>query len=153
MRTRVLVGGAVALVAVVVFVLVWFEPQKLFIDDTVNEAATTGATLATGTFKSQEHTTTGTASVIRNPDGTRTLRFEDLDTSNGPDLRVYLSKAPADAEWKAFDDDFVELGLLKGNQGDQNYEIPAGVDVGTYGRAVIWCKRFSVPFGVAALAA
>lgn len=153
MRKRLLLAGGVLLAAIVVFVAVWFEPQKLFIDDKVNEVATTGATLATGMFKSQEHTTTGTASIVRNPDGTRTLRLEDLDTSNGPDLRVYLSTAPADADWKAFDDDFVELGPLKGNQGDQNYEVPANVDVARYGRAVIWCKRFSVPFGVAALAA
>lgn len=152
MRKRLLLGGAVALAAVVVFVLVWFEPQKLVIDDKVDEAADASAkTVAVGAFASQEHTTSGKASVVELPGGGRSLRFDDLDTSNGPDLRVYLSTAGADADWKAFDDDFVELGALKGNLGDQNYEIPAGLDLGKYGRAVIWCKRFSVPFGVAAL--
>lgn len=151
-KKQLLVSGAVVLVALVVFVLVWFEPQKLFIDDTVNEAAASETTtVAEGAFTSQEHSTSGTALVVEHPDGTRTLRLDDLDTSNGPDLRVYLSTAQADADWKAFDDDFVELGKLKGNKGDQNYAIPAGVDVAKYGRAVIWCKRFSVPFGVASL--
>jgi Electron transfer DM13 len=156
MRTRLLVGGGVALAALIVFVLVWFEPQALVLDDKVDEAATTDTsakTVAVGSFVSQEHTTSGQALVVDVPGGGRTLRFEGFDTSNGPDLRVYLSTAQADADWKAFDDDFVELGKLKGNKGDQNYEIPAGLDLGKYGRAVIWCKRFSVPFGVAALSA
>lgn len=140
--------------ALIVFVLVWFEPQALFIDEKVDEAADSSArTLLAGSFVSQEHSTSGRASVVELPGGGRSLRFEDLDTSNGPDLRVYLSTAQADADWKAFDDDFVELGKLKGNKGDQNYEIPAGLDLSKYGRAVVWCKRFSVPFGVAALAA
>lgn len=152
-RKRLLVSGGIVLAAVIVFVLVWFEPHKLFIDDTVNDAAAAGArTLAAGPFASQEHSTTGTARIVEHADGSRSLRLEDLDTSNGPDLRVYLSAAPADADWKAFDDDFVELGELKGNKGDQNYAIPAGLDIVKYGRAVIWCKRFSVPFGVAAIA-
>ena len=152
MRKRVLIIGGAVLLALAAFVLVWFEPQKLFIDDTVDEAATSSAsTVAAGRFTSQEHTTTGAASVLQAADGSRVLRLDDLDTSNGPDLRVYLSAADADADWKAFDDDFVELGRLKGNKGDQNYAIPSGVDVAKYARAVIWCKRFSVPFGVAAL--
>lgn len=150
MRKRLLVVGGVVLAALAAVVVVWFEPQKLFVDDKVDEAATaTGAPIATGTFQSQEHTTTGQAFVIEGSDGSRSLRIEDLDTSNGPDLRVYLSTAQADAEWKAFDDDFVELGKLKGNKGDQNYSLPPGVDIAKYGRVVIWCKRFSVPFGVA----
>lgn len=153
MRTRLLVGGGVVLAALIVFVLVWFEPQALFIDEKVDEAADASAqTIAAGSFVSQEHSTSGQASVVSLPGGGRALRFDDLDTSNGPDLRVYLSAAQADADWGAFDDDFVELGRLKGNKGDQNYEIPAGLDLAKYGRAVIWCKRFSVPFGVAALA-
>lgn len=177
-RRRILVAGGVGVAALIVFVLVWFEPQALFIDEEVNEAAPTAVstggstdssagtagtagtattaaasaeTVLAGSFVSQEHSTSGRAVVIELPGGGRTLRFEGLDTSNGPDLRVYLSTAQADADWKAFDDDFVELGDLKGNKGDQNYEIPAGVDLSRYGRAVIWCKRFSVPFGVADL--
>lgn len=142
------VGGAVA--ALVAFVLVWFQPQKLVIDDKVNEPPVPAdARLAEGPFRSLEHKTTGVARVLRLDDGRRVLRFERFDTSNGPDLRVYLSKARPDGPWGAFDDDYVELGKLKGNKGDQNYDIPAGTDLSTYSSAVIWCRRFSVPFAVA----
>jgi hypothetical protein len=64
---------------------------------------------------------------------------------------VYLSTAAPNASWGAFDDDFVELGKLKGNIGSQNYDVPSGVDLARYGTAVIWCKRFSVPFGAASV--
>ena len=157
-------AGAVVVVAVIAGV-VWFEPHKLFIDDKVNEAAPAGAVLtqgapanpagpvvlASGSFVTHEHSTMGTAQFIRLPDGSRTLRFEDLNTSNGPDLRVYLSSKAPDAGWHAFGDDYVELGKLKGNVGSQNYDIPANVDLARYGTAVIWCKRFSVSFGAAAV--
>ncbi|MCB1018203.1 MAG: DM13 domain-containing protein, partial [Acidimicrobiales bacterium] len=73
-------------------------------------------------------------------------------TDNGPDLNVYLSTAPADADEGAFDDDFVDLGDLQGNIGDQNYEVPADVDLDRYQTVVIWCVRFGVAFGAATLA-
>jgi hypothetical protein len=168
-------------VAVIVFIAVWFQPQKLFIDDHVDEAApsvtasapattqtartesspttvetapvtTAGnGTLATGSFRSLEHTTTGQALVLLLPGGQRVLRFEDLDTSNGPDLRVILSSAPSTAGDKDFGDDYVELGKLKGNIGNQNYDIPSDVDLSRYSSAVVWCHRFKVGFGVAGL--
>ena len=107
--------------------------------------------LGSGSFVTHEHATSGKALFIRLPDGTRTLRLEDLKTSNGPDLRVYLSSAAPDAGWHAFGDDYVELGKLKGNIGSQNYDIPANVDLARYSTAVVWCKRFSVSFGAAAV--
>ena len=84
-------------------------------------------------------------------DGTqqRFLRFEDFATDNGPDLNVYLSSAPADAPAGEFDDDFVDLGDLKGNVGAQNYEIPTSVDLSHHSTVVIWCVRFRVAFGAA----
>src|SRR5512132_2182516 len=98
-RHRRLVGltalGAAALAA---FVLAYFEPQKLFIDDRVAEAlpaATAIRTLTVGTFRSYEHSTSGRARVIATADGRRYVRFEDFATSNGPALKVYLSAAPA----------------------------------------------------------
>ncbi|HEX9970129.1 MAG TPA: DM13 domain-containing protein [Acidimicrobiales bacterium] len=150
MRPRLLVAGVVVAAAAGV---AWFEPHKLFLDDTADEAAPAGTAAAAGTFRSLEHSTTGTASVLATSTDRRVLRFTDFETSNGPDLRVYLSTAAADADWKAFDDDFVELGTLKGNVGDQNYEIPAGTDLSRYKTAVVWCKRFSVPFAAADLKA
>jgi hypothetical protein len=164
-------SGLAAAIGVSVFVLAYFEPQALFIDKKVDEAlpaasvpappatgtarpATPPAaprTLASGSFRSFEHDTTGRAKVIALADGKRILRFEDFSTSNGPDVRVYLSAAPADSNGDRFDDRYVELGELKGNIGNQNYTIPASLNLDRYPSAVVWCKRFSVAFGAAPL--
>jgi hypothetical protein len=114
-------------------------------------AAPAVTTLATGQFGARDHPAEGLAAVIT--DGSQTfLRFEDgFATDNGPDLNVYLSKAPADADSGAFDDDFVDLGDLKGNIGAQNYELDSSIDISQYQSVVVWCVRFSVPFGSAPL--
>ena len=66
---------------------------------------------------------------------------------------MYLSTAPSNADTAAFDDDFIDLGDLKGNIGSQNYEIPVGIDLDRYSTVVIWCVRFGVAFGAAELSA
>ena len=142
----VLVAGAFAWYA--------FRPERLFIDNTVNEslAAAMPTTLAQGTFHSNAHETTGDATILSFADGRRILRLTNFSTSNGPDVRVYLVAAS-----DVTDDEtvktagFVELGPMKGNKGDQNYEIPATVDLAAYRTVTIWCKRFSVNFGSAPL--
>ena len=106
---------------------------------------------ATGMFVSLDHGTSGSAAVYVVEDGRRVLRIEDLDTSNGPDVYVYLSTNPAAGPEGQFDDTYVNLGGLKGNIGDQNYEIPADVDVTQYRSVVIWCDRFNSAFGAADL--
>jgi hypothetical protein len=164
--------AALAALALGAFVLLWFQPQKLFIDDRVDEglpaampvappadgAPADGApaatrpmlrTLSLASFHSHEHATRGRARVIRLADGRRYVRFERFSTSNGPLLRVYLSAARADGPGGAFDDRFVDLGALKGNVGSQNYRIPRGTRLGEYRSVVVWCKRFAVPFGAA----
>ena len=108
---------------------------------------------ASGSFVSRSHPTEGSALVLGDGSGQRFLRLEDFRTDNGPDLNVYLSAAPPDAPAGAFDDDFVDLGDLKGNVGSQNYEIPVGLDLGHYSTVAIWCVRFGVVFGAADLAA
>ncbi|GAA3236443.1 DM13 domain-containing protein [Dactylosporangium siamense] len=156
------------------FGLYWFAPWRLFTDTTVREAltspaattASTGAPTATpsgpvavvvarGTFVTHEHDTSGTARVVRLPDGTHRLEIEGLDTSDGPDLRVWLTDqavVAGKAGWQVFDDgQYVELGKLKGNKGDQVYAIPAAADLTTLRSVTIWCKRFSVSFGAAQL--
>lgn len=115
-------------------------------------AAPTVQVLAQGSFVPRDHPASGTASVLGDGTDQRFLRFEDFATDNGPDLNVYLSTAPADADQGAFDDDFVDLGDLQGNVGDQNYEVPADVDLSRYRTVVIWCVRFGVAFGAADLA-
>ncbi len=113
------------------------------------------AVVAEGTFVSHEHGTSGTASVITLGDGRRVLRLEDLDTSNGPDLRVWLSDADVlegTDGWFVFDDgDYADLGELKGNKGSQNYAIPDSVDLEDLTSVSVWCARFKVSFGAAEL--
>jgi len=108
-------------------------------------------TLTTGEFIDRSHPSSGTALVLNDGSEQRFLRFEDFETDNGPDLNVYLSTAPADAPTGDFNDDFIDLGDLKGNIGPQNYEIPPGVDLSKYTTVVIWCVRFGVAFGSADL--
>jgi len=110
-----------------------------------------------GEFVSHEHDTSGTARVVRATDGSHRLELVGLDTSNGPDLRVWLSDQPVrtgTAGWRVFDDgEWLELGKLKGNRGDQSYKIPPGTDLERLTSISIWCKRFAVSFGAATLAA
>ena len=134
-----------------------FRPERLFINQKVNEqfptasAATTNQ-LAAGEFHSGAHETKGMAAVFQLADGKKTLRLTDFATSNGPDVHVYLVAAQDakdnDSVTKA---GFLDLGSLKGNIGDQNYELPANADLAKYRAVKIWCKRFSVKFGTAPL--
>ena len=169
-RTWIILAAAV-LVVLGAVTLIWFQPQKLFYDTTVDEAiptvtATAEPTdetaspaptepveLATGNFISREHETTGTARILRLADGQQILRLEGFETSNGPALFVYLSQNPADGEDGLFDDDYLDLGALKGNVGDQNYVIPAEIDPTGFTSVVIWCDRFNVSFGAADIVA
>jgi len=107
--------------------------------------------LSTSPFRSLGHATSGRAVALELADGRRFLRLVDLRTSNGPDLFVYLSTAAADAPRDTFDDDFVSLGRLRANQGNQNYALPDGVALDRYQSVVIWCRRFTYAFGAAAL--
>ena len=108
--------------------------------------------VAAGDFVSLDHATSGRASVLTDGTDQRFLRLEGFATDNGPDLDVYLTTTAPDGEESTFDDDFVDLGDLQGNVGDQNYEIPAGVDLDRYTNVVIWCVRFASAFGAAPLA-
>lgn len=169
-RPVVLIGLAVA--AVLAMVALWlFQPWKLVVDQSVDEAPPLAAAplapvpaapaaagpmvLARGEFLSHEHATTGSVEVLGLPDGSRVLRLEDLDTSNGPLLKVWITDAPVvagRAGWNVFDDGrWVDLGDLKGNVGSSNYPLPADVDLSELFSVSIWCERFSVSFGAAAL--
>ena len=133
-----------------------FRPERLFINQRVNEQFPTASAannqLASGEFHSGAHETKGMAAVFQLADGKKTLRLTNFATSNGPDVHVYLVAAndakDNDAVTKA---GFVDLGSLKGNIGDQNYELPANADLAKYRAVTIWCKRFSVNFGTAPL--
>ncbi|MEU7395836.1 DM13 domain-containing protein [Streptomyces albogriseolus] len=176
------IGVLLVVVATAGFGLYWFQPWKLWQDQTVEEALPTaqatpgpaeeeqaaeaepsGApsspagprTLAAGELISHEHATSGTVKLVRLDDGSHVVRLENLDTSNGPDLRVWLTDAPVkegQAGWHVFDDgEYVSLGKLKGNKGSQNYAVPNDVDPSRYTSVSIWCDRFDVSFGAAEL--
>ena len=176
-RPWVVIPVVVVLAVVLAGALYLFQPWKLFTSVKVYEAVPTSSTqidqpaledaaspapvsaeptvLATGTFISHEHPTSGTVRVIQLSDGTRVLRLENLQTSNGPMLEVWLADAPVTdgiEGWRVFDGaKHISLGDLKGNVGDQNYVIPADVSLADYSAVTIWCARFHVSFGAAAL--
>jgi hypothetical protein len=172
---------AVAVLVLVAGGLYWFQPWRLVTSTTVDEALTPVAApvssapvssapssssspspspagpvvVSEGDFVTHEHTTKGTARLVRKPDGRHQIEFAGLDTSDGPDLRVWLTDqkvGTGQSAWQVFDDGkYVELGKLKGNRGDQVYTVPADVDVEKFRSVSIWCKRFSVSFGAAGL--
>ena len=99
------------------------------------------------------HKGSGEATLYRLPNGRHLVRFEDFRTTNGPALVVYLARhaAPNDAA-DVTDGGFISLGKLKGNVGNQNYEIPDGTNIAEYNSVVIWCELFGVLFSPAGLA-
>ena len=111
--------------------------------------------LLTGELLSHEHQTSGTVRLVELPDGRRVVTLENLATSNGPDVHVWLAKAAVQSgenSWYVFDDqEHVDLGKLKGNLGNQVYAVPDDLELTDYGSVSLWCERFSVSFGAAAL--
>ena len=149
-RVRIALGGLILAAIVGWLAFGYFGVQALFTDDEVSEAGPAfagggpGTTLVQGTFSgSTGHSVKGSALVLNDGSSQRVLRLEGFESTNGPDLKVYL---------RADDDRYVSLGALKGNVGSQNYEIPAEVDLATYRTVQIWCERFGVLFGDAPLA-
>ncbi|MEU2491248.1 DM13 domain-containing protein [Streptomyces sp. NPDC007883] len=150
-----------AVVVVAAVGLYLFQPWKLFTTDRVDEAppaaagqqAGTVEQVANGAFVSHEHETTGSAEVRQLADGKATLRLTNLRTSDGPALHVWLSDQPVNKDGGGNLDDgrHIDLGDLKGNEGNQNYAIPAGTDLNEFSTVTIWCERFSVSFGAAEL--
>jgi electron transfer DM13 len=163
-RALLAVGAGLAVVA-----LALFQPWKLVVDERVAEALPTAApaapappeaaaepiVLARGELVAHEHESSGSVLVLELPDGSRVLRLEDLDTSNGPDLQVWITDAPVIAGrdgWHVFDDGrHVDLGDLKGNIGSSNYPLPPEVDLAQLSSVSIWCQRFAVSFAAATL--
>jgi hypothetical protein len=128
----------------------WATFHDRVVHERVVDTRTAGATsLGRGMFVSGEHETTGRAEIVEVRRGERYLTITNLATSSGPDLRVYLTAESVGSASSA--GDHVDLGALKGNIGDQQYELPLDVDVQRYRHVVIWCRAFSVEFGEAAL--
>ncbi|WP_336249475.1 DM13 domain-containing protein [Stomatohabitans albus] len=154
-----------------------FKPWLLFVDKTVNqplpitsasvqmvdssEMASTlsndgaASLVADGDFISHEHETTGKASIVQLANGKYQLAFENLDTSNGPDVHVWVSAGEVVdgvAGLKAAGDhDKIDLGVIKGNKGNQLYDLPDDFDPTKWKSIDLWCDQFDVSFGAAPL--
>jgi hypothetical protein len=149
-------------IGVPILVAAWwiFRPEKLWVNVKVNEPApfasnTNPQPLYTGLLAGRAHPTSGRASIYQTPDGKRDLRLTDFTTSNGPDVHVVLAQSSDENLKQTFVKgrlDTVELGPLKANQGDQNYDLPDSADLSRYDDVVIYCERFNVVFGSAKLA-
>lgn len=109
--------------------------------------ATDWQLVAQGTFRNADdfHQGSGQATIFQQGE-TRILRFEEFMVTNGPDLHMLLV---ANATNAADMGDAVDLGALKGNVGNQNYEIAADVDLSQYGGVMIYCQPFHVVFSIA----
>jgi Electron transfer DM13 len=158
-KRNILIGACVVLLAIGWYA---FRPELLFINKTVNEEFPGGTVMASiekgpmsitkGNFKSLAHETKGVASIYQLADGKRALRLTEFETSNGPDVHVYLTADEVEKGSDAIKEaGFIDLGSMKGNKGDQNYDIPADTDLNKYKNVTIWCARFGVNFGQAAL--
>lgn len=155
-KRQIAIGVGIAAVA-----LGWyaFRPELLFLNKQVNEQFPTGVSvasgpvsLAKGNFQGLAHETKGVATIYQLAEGKKTLRLTEFETSNGPDVHVYLTAVEVEKGSDAIKNaGFIDLGSMKGNQGDQNYDIPTDVDLSKYKTVSIWCARFSVNFGLARL--
>jgi electron transfer DM13 len=149
-----------------------FGIQTLFYDTEVNEdfgapapasveqgsrradsAATSNpVVISSGKFHSVAHPGKGEAIVYRLEGGSRVLRLENLNIFNGPALYVYAVDAPDANDNETVEEaGFLNLGPLKGNQGNQTYALPAQFDPEKHRSISVWCKRFSVNFATAPL--
>jgi hypothetical protein len=144
-----------------VLVAAWwaFRPEKLWVNKTVNEpapfvSAAEPQPLFTGRLEGKAHPTSGRATIYQGGDGKRYLRLTDFTTSSGPDVHIVLTRSDDKRlEQKIVEGDLsnVELGLLKGNKGDQNYDLPTSADLNEYRAVVVYCRRFHAVFGLARL--
>lgn len=131
-------------------------PDKAM-QDAKNEMIAPGApvALAAGAFRDADdvHKGSGDAGLYRLADGNHVLRIENLNVTNGPDLHVFLVRHPGpESSSDVTDGNYIDLGPLKGNIGNQNYAIPPGTDLAGFGSVVVWCKAFGVLFSAAPLA-
>lgn len=152
MIIAILLSGLVGFVGGNAF---WYLFSPLWIDVVVQEElpdAASASTLAEGRFKDADafHQGSGAARVLKTAGGSHVLRFADFQSTNGPDLKVYLVKA---GKIETADDvtssEWISLGPLKGNIGDQNYTLPADINPAEFGSVVIWCEQFGVLFSSA----
>jgi Electron transfer DM13 len=143
MLPKIKIAPAFASLTLALGLLPWASAQE-----------STAKTLETGTFHGKVHQTSGRATIYQESEGKLILRLTNFKTSNGPDVHVILvavKDAEDDANFLKNNTERVELGKLKGNEGDQNYEIPARTDLAKFQTVSIYCERFNANFGAAPL--
>ncbi len=147
-RMRVALPAGMVAIALLIMVGSFGAPT------TASAQGTQPVLLASGQFGAVDgvHKGQGSARVFRLSDGQRILRLEEFKVTNGPDLYVYLSghAAPRNSG-QLHEGGALEIGRLKGNIGNQNYALPADVDLSKFKSVVIYCKQFSVVFSTAEL--
>ncbi len=134
---------SIVVIVVVIIAIAFYLLSPLFIVKHANETMPEGKIIAEGVLQAGAHDVKGKVLIIEQ-DGKRYLRFEDLDTVNGPDLRIYLSSDKSAS-------DYVDLGAIRATKGSVNYELPPGVELSKYNKVLIWCRAFRVLFSFAAL--
>ncbi|SIO13607.1 DM13 domain-containing protein [Vannielia litorea] len=159
MKRLLLIAAPSFLLGAVFGAAFWYLASPLWIDRVVNESLVTGqgvTVLAEGRFRDAgaAHRGTGTARLVTLPDGRVEVQLTDFEVTNGPDLELWLSDAPdPQSSSEVSGGDWVSLGLLKGNIGDQSYTVPPSIDATRYRSVVVWCEQFGVLFSPAPLAA
>jgi len=99
--------------------------------------------LTQGEFKARAHNVQGEALLIKH-NGKQTLRFENFETINGPNLHIYLST-------ELGVEDAIDLGKIRATKGNVNYEIDSAIDTTRYNKVLVWCVPFKVLFSYAEL--
>lgn len=151
MNKKLLIGLLIVIVLVVAYWLISPSWRRVVMNEdlpvgsgTSSENVEDGSgVIARGTMMPQAHEVEGTALFVKSGDDTF-LRFENLKTINGPDLRIYLS-SDLDIE------DAIDLGPIRATEGNVNYLIPPGTDLSRYKNVLIWCRTFAVLFSYAEL--
>ena len=158
MRKFILIAALILALALIS--IYYFGFQTYFIEDQVNEElpqmTPNGQELTSkepkiikqGNFIDSDffHKGSGQAYILEYPGGRKILRFENFETTNGPDLYVYLSSSAAPTGNLKSLGEFIDLGQLKGNIGDQNYELPQNASINDLNSVIIWCKKFGALF-------
>ena len=132
----------------------WYAFSPLLFDEVVAETLAEAEVVAMGNFRDADrsHKGAGVATLVALPGGGHEVQLSDFQVTNGPDLEVWLSAHPDPEKSSDVSGNFwVSLGRLKGNVGNQAYQVPEGTDLSTIKSVVIWCEQFGVLFSPAAL--
>ncbi len=130
------------------------QTMEVSVNDRMKEQPTNfPKILSQGSFQDADdfHKGSGQAKVLQLSEEQLLIRLEDFSVTNGPDLFVYLTKHPNPASSSDVQEGFVNIGRLKGNKGNQNYELPKDLDLNEFQSVVIYCKAFSTLFSSAPL--